>query len=334
MGIGDTPLAEYATSHGLVNSAARPTLSEYTRSLLKRRFFIWHFATSKSVSMYTDSKLGQIWQVLTPLLNATVYYFVFGVLLGRKGDVPDYISFLVIGIFVFTFTQRSFQQGAKAVQDNLNLIRALHFPRASLPFADTVVELQQLVISIGVMVVILLYHGEYPAWQWLMIVPVLLLQLMFNMGASLIMARLGAFQPDTAQLLPFLLRTWFYVSGVVFALWTVADKVSGWVTWVLVLNPGSVYVDLARRAMMPSYDHALKRNATQYMASCHKPTADFPIGTTAAKMAKVRTDGCRDYTTLMHMNQVEWWAAIGWAVVIFTLGYWYFWRAETRYGRG
>jgi teichoic acid transport system permease protein len=34
------------------------------------------------------------------------------------------------------------------------------------------------------------------------------------------------------------------------------------------------------------------------------------------------------------MNQTVWIYAIGWAVVAFALGFWYFYRAEERYGRG
>ena len=48
--------------------------------LWQRRHFIIGYATARNVSMYTDAKLGQIWQVLTPLLNAGVYYLIFGLL--------------------------------------------------------------------------------------------------------------------------------------------------------------------------------------------------------------------------------------------------------------
>ena len=44
---------------------------------------------------------------------------------------------------------------------------------------------------------------------------------MFNTGVSMVMARLAARTPDIAQLMPFVLRTWMYASGV---MWSI-DKV-------------------------------------------------------------------------------------------------------------
>ena len=110
--------------------------------------------------MYTEARLGQLWQVLTPLLNAGVYYLIFGLLLGTNRGVPDYISFLVTGIFVFNFTQRAFITSSQVIRDTLPLIRALYFPRACLPLGYVLIELQQLILSFAVLFVIVLISGE------------------------------------------------------------------------------------------------------------------------------------------------------------------------------
>lgn len=323
----DTSLADFAAQHGLSHSAARPPLGSYVRQLFQRRHFIWAFASAKSTSLYTGSKLGQLWQVLTPLLNAAVYYLIFGLLFNRKSDVSHYIPFLVTGVFFFYFTQRSITAGAKSVQNNLSLIRALHFPRATLPFSFTIVELQQLLASMTVLVVILLGFGEYPSLYWLMIIPVLLLQLMFNIGASLVVARIGAFVPDLSQLLPFILRTWLYFSGIMFALYTMATRVPSWASRLMEVNPAAVYIELARRSLMSSYRHDLSHLKVKYLAECHAPT------TTKAATTKA-LNACKEHTQLVAMDRTVWIYAIGWAVVAFVLGFWYFYRAEERYGRG
>jgi teichoic acid transport system permease protein len=288
-------LAEFAARFGLTQSAARPPLGKYIHDVWQRRTFIWNFASSKSMSMYTSSRLGQLWQVLTPLLNAFIYYLIFGVLLQQKRGITDYIPFLVTGVFVFSFCQRSMTAGAKAIGNNLSLIRALHFPRASLPFAYVIVELQHLLVAMGVLVVIVLGFGEMPSWHWLLIVPALALQLIFNIGASLVLARMGAFVRDIQQLLPFILRTWFYASGIFFM---TAEKAKGHPTVAKLLeaNPGSVYVELARTSLLGSYRKDLDR-----------------------------------YGWVHHHL---WLYGLGWAVLAFGAGFWYFYRAEERYGRG
>src|SRR4029078_4930222 len=104
--LADEPLADLAARHGLRPSAIRPGVFAYARQLWQRRHFIVGFATARNVAMYTEARLGQLWQGLPPPLNAGVYYLIFGLLLGANRGVPNYVSFLVTGIFVFNFTQR------------------------------------------------------------------------------------------------------------------------------------------------------------------------------------------------------------------------------------
>ncbi|MGQ4417190.1 ABC transporter permease [Streptomyces sp. SAS_269] len=248
--------AELAAKYGLAVSGARPSLAEYVRQLWGRRHFILAFSQAKLTAQYSQAKLGQLWQVATPLLNAAVYYFIFGVILhasrGMSQDV--YIPFLVTGVFVFTFTQSSVMTGVRAISGNLGLVRALHFPRASLPVSFSLQQLQQLLFSMIVMFLVAIGFGSYPGLSWLLIVPVLVLQFLFNTGLALIVARLGAKTPDLAQLMPFVLRTWMYASGVMFSISKMMEGRSEWVVRLLQVNPAAVYMDLMRFALIDGYD--------------------------------------------------------------------------------
>ena len=188
-------LTALAVRYGLSVSGARPTLRTYVSQLWARRHFITAFATAKLTAQYSQAKLGQIWQVMTPLLNAAVYYFIFGVLLGTKQHVPDYIPFLVTGVFIWTFTQSSIMAGTRAIAGNLGLVRALHFPRAALPISFCIQQLQQLLFSMAALIVILLCFGIPVTASWLLVIPALALQFVFNAGVSMIMARMGASTP-------------------------------------------------------------------------------------------------------------------------------------------
>jgi teichoic acid transport system permease protein len=245
--------AELARRYGLSPSSARPPLLSYVRQLWERRYFIQSFATSRTVTMYAGARLGQVWQVLTPLLNAGVYFLLFGLLLQTSRSIPNFIAFLVTGVFVFSFTQRSVTTGTSSITSNLGLIRALHFPRATLPLTLTLVELQQLLISVGVLCVIVLLTGEPLTWHWFLIVPALVLQTIFNTGLSLAMARVGSRMTDISQLLPFLTRTWLYLSGVFFS---IPEKMHDHPVLrdVMMGNPATVYIELVRDALMDRHD--------------------------------------------------------------------------------
>ncbi len=67
---------------------------------------------------------------------------------------------MVTGVFVFNFTQRAFISTSTVMTDSIELIRALHFPRASLPLAYVMIEFQQMLLSMVVLILILLHNGR------------------------------------------------------------------------------------------------------------------------------------------------------------------------------
>ncbi|WP_043267887.1 ABC transporter permease [Streptomyces sp. CT34] len=247
--------AQRAQKYGLAQSGARPSLAEYIRQLWDRRHFISAFSSARLTAQFSQAKLGQVWQVATPLLNALVYYLIFGLLIGTRKGVPDYVPFLVTGVFIFTFTQSSVMAGTRAISGSLGLVRALHFPRACLPISFSLMQLQQLLISMGVLVAILLGFGQVPTWSWLLVIPALALQFVFNTGLAMVMARLGSKTPDLAQLMPFIMRTWMYASGVMFSIDLIlkGKHVPHIVEVLLYANPAAVYIDLVRFALIDSF---------------------------------------------------------------------------------
>lgn len=247
--------AELAAKYGLTVSGARPSIPAYVRQLWNRRHFIVAFSRAKLSAQYSQAKLGQLWQVVTPLLNALVYYLIFGLILNAGRGLPKdvYIPFLVTGVFVFTFTQTSVMSGVRAISGNLGLVRALHFPRASLPVSFALQQLQQLLVSMLVLFAVVIAFGSRPSLSWLLIVPALVLQFGFNTGLALIMARAGAHTPDLAQLMPFVTRTWMYASGVMFSIPAMLADKPRWIADVLQWNPAAVYMDLIRFALIDGY---------------------------------------------------------------------------------
>jgi teichoic acid transport system permease protein len=318
---GSGSLAELAARYGLRPSSARPSLVSYLRLVWQRRHFIVAYATARSVSMYTEARLGQLWQVLTPLLNSAVYYLVFGILFQANRGISHYTAFLVTGVFIFGFTERSLVVGSSVMRANIALIRALHFPRACLPLAYVLVEFQQLLVSMLVLFAIVLGTGEPLTWYWLFLVPVLVMQATFNMGAALILARVGAGAQDVTQLVPFLTRIWRYFCGVMYSIASLPATLPEWAKNVLSLNPAAVYISLTRYAIMATY------------------RADAPGAQpfNAAKCAVFNAKKIPELQAYCHPDVVTselWLAGIGWAIVTLVVGVVFFWQAETRYGRG
>ncbi len=243
-------LKELAERHGLASAGKLPSLPAYIRQLWAYRHFIGSYADAKASSALGNTRLGLLWHVLTPIINAAVYYVIFGLVLKTDGGLDNFIAYLCTGVFLFGFTQSVTQAGAQAITGNLGLIRALHFPRASLPIAVTLIEAQHLLASMTVLMAIVLLTGEPLTWQWLLLVPALLLQTVFNAGLAMYFARLGSSMTDLKQVMPFALRVWFYGSAVLYPVTMFDQRLDGWALTLVESNPLLVYIELVRYALM------------------------------------------------------------------------------------
>ncbi|RKN35439.1 ABC transporter permease [Micromonospora musae] len=241
--------AQLAARYGLRVAGERPSLADYSRRLWHYRHFIAAYANAKLVASYSNARLGQLWQVLTPLTNAAVYFLIFGIVL-KQNSIPNFIAYLCTGLFIFNFTQTAAQNGTQAISGNLGLIRALHFPRACLPLAITVTQFQQLLGSLVVLLAIVLVTGEPITLAWLILVPAVLLQTIFNAGLTMAVARMGAKVSDLRQVMPFVMRAWMYGSGVLYSVVLFEESLPGWATKLVEFNPMLVYIELARVALL------------------------------------------------------------------------------------
>jgi teichoic acid transport system permease protein len=238
--------------HGLRVAGARPSLPAYLRRIWRYRHFITYYANAKLVVAFSTARLGQLWQLLTPIINAAVYYLIFGVILDTKGGVTNFIAYLCCGLFVFNFTTAVVQQSTASIAGNLGLIRALHFPRAALPIAVMLTQFQTLLMSVIVLIGIVLITGEPITLDWLLLPPALLLQAIFNVGLAFVMARLGATLTDLKQVIPFVMRTWMYASGVLYSVENFERHLPPWAATIVEANPLLIYIELARHALMES----------------------------------------------------------------------------------
>lgn len=247
--------------NGLEAIGVRPRLGAYFKELWERRSFIRVMAVSKAYSENQGTYLGQVWTLISPIINASVYVLIFGFLLqiGRQG-IENTIAFIVVGVFMFRFFERSVMAGAHSLNKNMNLVRSVQFPRAVLPIAGVLAELTVLGPALVVMCVISYFSGFLPIagkvtidWYWLLLFPAVILMWIFSTGCAFMVARWVAMTPDLDNLLPHFMRILMYASGVIFSMERVVGVFS-W-GWILEYQPVAVYLYLVRSSLLnePAY---------------------------------------------------------------------------------
>jgi teichoic acid transport system permease protein len=245
--------ADYAEQHSLHRVGARPSLPSYLKQAWARRDFAYELARSRIQASNERNRLGMLWVVIKPTLNAIMYGFIFGILQGsnRPADFP---IFVVIGVFLFEFFATSMTNGAKSITGSAALVQSLSFPRITLPISTVLQQFLTLVPMLGVMFVYCLILGATPKWSWLLVVPLVLLFTMFNLGVALICARLTVHLRDLTQLLPLVTRILFYTSGVLFAV----DRILGQFPWLVAVydfHPIYQVLEIARGCIMEAHNY-------------------------------------------------------------------------------
>jgi teichoic acid transport system permease protein len=238
---------------GIAYNARR--LRTYFTDLWNRREFAWFLAMGNLKARNASTALGLFWWVLNPLLLGLVYFFVFGVLFGTRSRPPDYIAYLLSGMFVFHFTNQSMSGGANAILQNAKLLANLKFPRLVL-LASALIE-----SSVGFLASILVFYaiawpaaGIHPSRYTLLLLVVIPIQLLLNLGLSAIVARLAVPFRDINNLLPYFNRLWLYLTPIIWPL-AFIDNLGPAVQTLVRLNPMFPLIALYRTAFIGRPDY-------------------------------------------------------------------------------
>lgn len=233
----------------LRDAHAAAKLGPYLAETWERRAYIGHVAINELKTRQITNVLGNLWHLLNPALSIAVYYLIFGLLLKTTRGVDNFILFLASGLFIFQFTQKATIDGSKAIVGNKGIIKAIRFPRAILPVTSTATEFLATLPTYCVLYIVALLTGADLSLRWILLIPLLCLQFVFNTGAALITARIGSHFADTTQILPFVFRLLLYSSGVIFSVDAYVED-NPLVELLFLLNPLYCFITIGRWTVM------------------------------------------------------------------------------------
>ena len=182
---------------------------------------------------------------------------------GARQGIDNFFGYLVIGIFLITFTTRTLTSATKSLETGRGLMKAFSFPRASLPLATAWREVIALLPTLYTLIILLLIVPPKATigWPWLLFPLVVVLQTILNTGLGLVLARLGSASPDLKHLVPYATRILMYASCV---MWTI-DRFDAFpepVPTIARNNPFFIVLDMCRDILLhgqfPLAEHWLK----------------------------------------------------------------------------
>lgn len=235
----------------------RPGLGEYLKQLWDRRHFIWYDSRHRAANQNTRNRLGNIWLVLRPMLDAAAYFVIFGLILKTDRGLENFPAFLLIGVLMFRSTSTAISSGANSLRGSRSMIKAFTFPRASIPISNVLQSALTGMFTMAAMCVaiIVVPPHAFPQLTWFLLIPIFLLHTMVNLGITLFTARIGFYFPDLSNMMSVISRFLMYGSGVMFPLSNFIPP--GLAMDIITLNPLYRIIDMARTALIDGQVPAL-----------------------------------------------------------------------------
>jgi lipopolysaccharide transport system permease protein len=221
----------------------------FLQDVVRRLADLWHYReflrnlVIRDLKVrYRNSLLGVLWSLFNPLLMMVVFTTVFTVMTPYS-HVKKFPVFVLCGILPWNFFSTSVIGAIRSIVDNSNLVKKVYFPREILPISIVLANFINFLFALIVLFA-LMFVFQVPLTRWIFLLPlVMLVQLIFTLGFSLIMATSNVFYRDTQIIMEVLMLAWFFVTPVFYSgtilprnyeLWGVNFDVFRWVN---ILNP-------------------------------------------------------------------------------------------------
>lgn len=198
--------------------------------------------------VYKQTILGPVWFMLQPVLTAMVFSVVFGRIARIPTEGLPHSLFYLSGLLFWNYFHHSMDGAANAFLHGKALFSKVYFPRLIVPLTFPISHLVFMGWNLLVFTLFYLFHlacglEARPTW-WLLLFPVLVLYVgLLSLGIGLVFAALTVKYRDLKMAMPFILNVWMFSSPIIFSL---HDVTTGWIGWVLMLNPLSVAVEALR----------------------------------------------------------------------------------------
>jgi lipopolysaccharide transport system permease protein len=182
---------------------------------------LWHYRellynlTLRDLKVrYKNSVLGVAWSLLNPILMMLVFTLVYTVMLGQSNQ-RDYAAFILCGLLPWNLFSGSIMGGVGSIVNNGYLIKKVYFPRAVLPASIMLSNLVNFLVALPVYFVLAWLLGVRFTPYVLFLPIVILVEMIFIMGVSLLLSAVNVFYRDVQQIMEVLILAWFFLTPVI-----------------------------------------------------------------------------------------------------------------------
>lgn len=184
-----------------------------------------------------DYYLGQLWNIINPILQVSVYFLMIFMGLrtysDRAGGSLGFLSWMLVGMGVYRFISQTIIAGSKSVRGQLVISYKMNFPLSLAPQISLLSNLLPLYVLVVLGVLIRIYGHLSFHINILALLYYFLALILFSYGVALLFSTIVIIIPDFNPIIGTALNMGMWLSGVIFPVESMAPVLVD----ILQLNP-------------------------------------------------------------------------------------------------
>jgi lipopolysaccharide transport system permease protein len=174
-----------------------------------------YFLTWRDIKIrYKQTAIGVLWALLQPVLTTAIFTVLFSSFARFDTGEIKYPLFALSGLMIWLFVFNSTTMASNSFVANTNLVTKIYFPRLIVPLAATLAGLSDLVFSLALLIILMIYYGASLSWQIALAPVFLVLAIVQTVAFGALFSALNVRFRDVKFALPFALQVWMLASPI------------------------------------------------------------------------------------------------------------------------
>ena len=198
------------------------------------------YALSKRniILRYKNSIAGFLWGFFKPLL----YLMIFIVVFSKQVSTNNYVLYATSGLVFWFFFSNITNQSIGSIINSAGIIKSINVPVMFFPLSETISELFNLTLTLGIFFVAMNWFGIIYSFKLLLVIPIAILFSIFSFGLTMILCSLNVFFRDIGILWTTIQPALFYLTPIAYP----KEIITKFHPLLLQLNPVYYFIDAER----------------------------------------------------------------------------------------
>ena len=205
-----------AFRHAAGDRGALRLIREAIADIRSRRRLVRYLVQADIRKRGADTLLGNIWWVLDPLLQMSVYVVFVTIVSPRP--ILDYPLFIFAAILPWKWFTSTIGDSTASIVGKDQLIKQIQFPKIVLPTAATVAGIVSFFFGLAALALLMLLYPHRISPYLLLIPLIAAVQFVFTLACSYLVAAGNVFFRDLGNIETHLLRLWWFLSPGLYSL--------------------------------------------------------------------------------------------------------------------